>query len=255
LHGAELKRHGVDEDTVKGIGIDTLLFWNGGVSGWRCPDNRLQIAYPAVPTSVITCNGLYGAMTVQGMLLAYQLREKYSNVLLNETHPKLLYRELSKNPYPLYETETVKGREKVVTINVNGRARKVSYNWEDDRKKMRPWLTNWIEQSGLTLSIGPAENNEGIGQIRNSHCWDALISACATYMGKKEAWPETVENKDWPQGVDLIPNNREPKHWPLAGDLHYYWPRGIPTCKASVPQNQYRAGQPTRCCSQRCDVQ
>ena len=50
--------------TPAAAGIDTLLYWETGKSGWRSADRLLRQAYPAVEKSVISPNALYGAMAI-----------------------------------------------------------------------------------------------------------------------------------------------------------------------------------------------
>lgn len=45
-------------------------------------------------------NGLYGAMTIGGVGLAIGLKKIWPNLLLNETHPKVLYHALTEQTYP-----------------------------------------------------------------------------------------------------------------------------------------------------------
>lgn len=72
-------------------GIDTLLFWQSTPSGWRGADEHLRRQYPACRNSVVCSNGLYGSMSVQGAVLAGRLRERWPQILLTETHPKVLW--------------------------------------------------------------------------------------------------------------------------------------------------------------------
>jgi hypothetical protein len=71
-------------------GIDSVLYWSDGPSGWRPVDKLLRSVYPAAAASVISPNGLYGSMAIGCMALALRLRERRPSVILNETHPKLL---------------------------------------------------------------------------------------------------------------------------------------------------------------------
>lgn len=71
-------------------GIDTLLHWATTESGWRPCDCRLRRKYPCARNSIIAPNSLYGAMAIGGMALALRLREKWPELILNETHPKVL---------------------------------------------------------------------------------------------------------------------------------------------------------------------
>jgi hypothetical protein len=81
-------------------GIDTLLSWPfKNNAGWRAVDRYLRKSYPDVARSVISANGLYGSMCLNGMSMAFKLREKWSHIVLNETHPKMLYRALTGKRY------------------------------------------------------------------------------------------------------------------------------------------------------------
>jgi hypothetical protein len=71
-------------------GIDTLLHWSDGASGWRPADKRLRMAYPAAQSSILSPNGLFGSMAIGGMALALRLRRRWPDIRLNETHPKVL---------------------------------------------------------------------------------------------------------------------------------------------------------------------
>ena len=81
-------------------GIDTILHWSTGQSGFRNADIWLRKNYPQMSGSVMAPNSLYGAMTIGGVGLAIKLKEVLPNLLLNETHPKVLYHALTKKPYP-----------------------------------------------------------------------------------------------------------------------------------------------------------
>lgn len=87
------------ETEVKAAGIDTLLCWSTGDSGWRLVDKRLKEKYPFVQNSVMASNALYGAMVVQGISMAMLLRKEWSEIILNETHPKVQYYAQTKKPY------------------------------------------------------------------------------------------------------------------------------------------------------------
>ena len=81
-------------------GIDTLLSWPiKNEAGWREVDSYLRQTYPVVANSVISANGLYGSMCLNGMSLAMKLREKWPDIILNETHPKVLYYALANQKY------------------------------------------------------------------------------------------------------------------------------------------------------------
>jgi hypothetical protein len=80
-------------------GVDTLLHWCDGPSGWRPADKWLRTTYPKSAPSVASANSLYGAMAVGGMALALRLRERWPLILLNETHPKVLIPALGGDRY------------------------------------------------------------------------------------------------------------------------------------------------------------
>jgi hypothetical protein len=81
-------------------GIDTLLSWpTRNEAGWRGVDTYLRLTYPDVANSVVSANSLYGAMCLNGMSLATKLRERWPHIVLNETHPKVLYYALANRKY------------------------------------------------------------------------------------------------------------------------------------------------------------
>ncbi|MGO8614702.1 hypothetical protein ACC797_22850 [Rhizobium ruizarguesonis] len=80
-------------------GIDTLLHWSDGPSGWRHADNFLKSGYPDAISSVMSPNSLFGAMAVGGVGLAIRLRQRWPDLLLTETHPKVLFHALHGSRY------------------------------------------------------------------------------------------------------------------------------------------------------------
>jgi predicted nuclease with RNAse H fold len=81
------------------VGIDTLLHWSTGKSGMRPCDLFLRAKYPAVKNSVMAPNSLYGAMAIGGMALAMRLRQLWPEIVLNETHPKVMLHALGARRY------------------------------------------------------------------------------------------------------------------------------------------------------------
>jgi hypothetical protein len=81
-------------------GIDTILHWGKGRSGFRNADRLLREKYPATSGSVMAPNSLYGAMTIGGVGIALELNRIWPDLLLNETHPKVLYYAITKQLYP-----------------------------------------------------------------------------------------------------------------------------------------------------------
>lgn len=82
-----------------GAGIDSFLFWESGLGGWRGADRWLRVTYPTVRDSVLCSNSAYGAMAVQGMALAMSLRVEWPAIILAEAHPKVLYYALTGSRY------------------------------------------------------------------------------------------------------------------------------------------------------------
>ncbi len=84
---------------VAAIGIDTLACWGTGESGWRAADLWLRRKYKPVQQSIVSPNGLYGSMGLNGMAVLCLLRKSNPNIEVTETHPKVLYWALAKKKY------------------------------------------------------------------------------------------------------------------------------------------------------------
>jgi hypothetical protein len=84
---------------VLAIGIDTLTCWSTGRSGWRPADRWLRMKYPEVQRSVISPNNLRGSMSLNGMAVLSFIRNEKPNILITETHPKVLYYSLIRKKY------------------------------------------------------------------------------------------------------------------------------------------------------------
>jgi hypothetical protein len=80
---------------ILALGVDTMLTWAGAKAGLRAVDKSLQKRFPASEKSVLGLNSLYGAMCAGGPLLALRMRAEYPTLPIFETHPKILYCELS----------------------------------------------------------------------------------------------------------------------------------------------------------------
>ena len=87
------------EPSLTAVGIDSYLSWSSGPSGWRPMDLLLRERYPAVMNSVLASNSASGSMAIQGMTLAMRIRQLWPETVLNETHPKVLFHALSRQPY------------------------------------------------------------------------------------------------------------------------------------------------------------
>lgn len=92
---------------LSAIGIDTLAAWSTGDSGWRVADLWLRHTYKKVHSSVVSPNGLYGSMGLNGMAVLRSLRQKYPDLMVTETHPKVLYWALSQTKYKYAESQSV----------------------------------------------------------------------------------------------------------------------------------------------------
>lgn len=73
-----------------GVGIDAPLWWSSGKSSDRQADRFIRTTHRIHPGTVQTANSLKGAVLVQGVMLAYRLRQRFPNVPITEAHPKAL---------------------------------------------------------------------------------------------------------------------------------------------------------------------
>ena len=87
------------------LGVDTLTCWSSGTSGWRPADRWLKSRYPGVQNSVVTPNGLYGSMGLNGMAVLIEARRLQPGLVITETHPKVLHWYLSKGIKYNYKNE------------------------------------------------------------------------------------------------------------------------------------------------------
>lgn len=81
------------------LGVDTLTCWSTGPGGWRPADRWLRARYQAVRNSVMTPNGLAGSMGINGMSVLLAMRRKSPQLIVVETHPKVLYWALERKKY------------------------------------------------------------------------------------------------------------------------------------------------------------
>jgi len=86
-------------ERIVGVGVDTLAAWSLGASGWRAADRWLKRQYPNCQASVVSPNGLYGSMGINGMAVLCALRSANSTLIVCETHPKVLYHALCGEKY------------------------------------------------------------------------------------------------------------------------------------------------------------
>lgn len=81
------------------LGIDTLTCWSTGRCGWRPADRWLRSTYPMAVKSVVSPNGLYGSMGLNGMAVLTAARAQHPAARVTETHPKVLYCHLAGHKY------------------------------------------------------------------------------------------------------------------------------------------------------------
>jgi hypothetical protein len=100
--------------SLAALGVDTLTCWGTGISGWRPADRWLRKQYKSVQGSVMTPNSLFGSMGLNGMAALIAVRARFPDVLITETHPKVLCFCLTsqKHDYPGIDgaMDTVLGR-------------------------------------------------------------------------------------------------------------------------------------------------
>jgi hypothetical protein len=85
--------------SIAALGVDTLTCWSTGKSAWRPADRWLRQRYPAVRNSIVTPNSLFGAMGLNGMATLLAVRLRRPDILITESHPKVLYHHLSGQKY------------------------------------------------------------------------------------------------------------------------------------------------------------
>ena len=105
------------------LGIDTLTCWSTGRCGWRPADRWLRDRYPIALRSVVSPNGLYGSMGLNGMAVLIAAKAHHPAAQITETHPKVLY------------------------CHLTG----CKYNWDRDREAMTRSLGKWVSHK-LELS-------------------------------------------------------------------------------------------------------
>lgn len=186
--------------SVRAVGIDTLTYWSSRDSGWRDADEWLRKRYENASASVVALNSMYSSMSVNGMFVLLRLREVYPGLYVTETHPKVLHFALAAGRpedrrYPSRRKkdgkflETKKAFEKRVFV---------------DSPDMNRRLADWTK-----VDIGALPKKP-----KNSHEWDALISAWAAFQAKSRKWK-----------IDLVSLEEDRDHllFPSAG-VEYRWP-------------------------------
>lgn len=103
---------------VLAIGIDTLTCWSTGPAGWRPADRWLRERYPKVVKSVVSPNGLFGSMGLNGPSVLISLRAVIPSLLATETHPKILHWHLTGDRYDFARQRTRMQALLVAQLNV-----------------------------------------------------------------------------------------------------------------------------------------
>lgn len=96
---------------LNAIGIDTLTLLSTGDSGWRPADRWLRNRYSGIRNSVINPNYLQGSMALSGLAVSYELRKSFPDLMVIETHPKVLYFELCGRRYNYSDDQQLMNRE------------------------------------------------------------------------------------------------------------------------------------------------
>lgn len=99
LSNSEAVINEIRTEAILGLGVDTLSCWCTGSGGWRPADKWLRKRYPAVRHSIMSPNTLSGSMGINGMSVLIETANKYSDITLSETHPKVLYYALTQKKY------------------------------------------------------------------------------------------------------------------------------------------------------------
>ena len=163
-------------ETPTAAGIDTYLCWSTERSGWRPIDLKLRNAFPDVRASVFSSNSAYGAMAVQGMAIALRLRERWPDVILNETHPKVLYHALTSNNYMRDDVPTMTSwlqkkfsPEITCTINNEHECEAFISTWATWQGLSGNWTADLVPDLGGTQLLFP------VGRV--SYYWPHEVRA------------------------------------------------------------------------------
>lgn len=100
------------------LGADTLTCWSTGASGWRPADHWLKEKYREVQRSIVPPNALYGAMVLNGMAVVLSLRNQRPDLLITETHPKVLFWFLTREKYDYENKKDLMDRTLATSLGV-----------------------------------------------------------------------------------------------------------------------------------------
>ncbi len=105
--------------SIVAIGVDTLTCWGTGPGAWHPADRWLRARYVAVRNSVITPNGLFGSMALNGMAVLLSARPTFPNVLIAETHPKVMCWHLLQQRYDYVTKKDAMDRCVALTLSLD----------------------------------------------------------------------------------------------------------------------------------------
>lgn len=190
-----------DLGPVRAVGIDTLTYWSALESGWREADEWLRKRHPEASGSVVALNSMYSSMSVNGMFVLLELRKICPGLDVTETHPKVLHFALADSLcltdrlYPTREKKDGKFRETKRQFE-----QRVFVDSPDLNRRLAEWM-------GVDIGALPKKP-------KNSHEWDALISAWAALHAKSRAWK-----------INLVSLEKDGDHllFPATG-VEYRWP-------------------------------
>lgn len=159
-------------------------------------------------------------MSINGMFVLRGLRRNCSSLYVTETHPKVLYYALSETPQ-LEEInrriemlfgrrDAAKGKRKT---EIYTEIKSLRGQRQEKEEEGLPFMNKWL--SRVLVTHGDASTDHA--SPRNSHEWDASISAWAAYRGYESA----QDRADWKNLVDC--DSGSDLDFP-AGSVEYRWP-------------------------------
>lgn len=165
------------DEAPSALGVDSLTLWSTGRAGWRPADRALKAEYIQAEKSVKSPNSLRGSMSINGAAVAMRLQQKFADLFITETHPKVLYYALTR----------------------------VLYNFADRRGQMVKELLGWL---GLTSESFDFKD-------KTDDAWDALISAYAAREWHNKRWTMDLHQLPGEQSEELFsPFNKPAFAWP-----------------------------------------
>lgn len=186
-----LMANGCASSKIVAAGIDTLTAWSKGRGGWRPADLMLRQMYREVQHSVVTPNGISGAMVMNGALMLEWLAtaRKGDGTLVAETHPKVCFFAMCRKRHPWSHVGKTQGRPPIAT-----------------KREAKRWLC-----AELNVSIASADGIEA-----HDDAFDAAVGALVALRGLNGDW--TVDLHD----ETICAANRELVH--PFGRTNFWWP-------------------------------